>query len=65
MTVVYDMADGSIRSDEAQQERDSDRHEIDSHTALETVLPELQLVETSSAPRDDSIHLIRSLLGIR
>ena len=62
MTMVYDMADGSIRSDEPQDDQDIDRHETDTHTAVETAVPELQVIETYSAPRNNSIHLIRGLL---
>jgi hypothetical protein len=62
MTLVYDMADGSIRSDEHLEEQGVDRQETDTHTTVETVVPELQVVDTHIAPRDDAIHLIGGLL---
>jgi hypothetical protein len=63
MTVVYDMAGGSIRSHEPQQDRDDDRHEIEPDRPADNTAPELQVIETSSTPRDDSIHLIRGLMN--
>lgn len=62
MTFVYDMTGGDARSDEPQNEHDVDRQETGQHPAGVTPRPELQVVETTLTPRDDSIHLLRGLL---
>jgi len=62
MTIVYDMAAGSIRSD-AQGEHREDGHP-DPHREIvpERPAPALQEVVAETTAVSDSIHLVRELL---
>jgi hypothetical protein len=61
MTIVYDMAAGSIRFD-AQAESRNEKHDNLAEITPDTPVPALREFEPDTQPDPASIHLVRGLL---
>ena len=62
MTIVYEMATGSIRSGAQQENRKDQQQDKRPEVMPDTPAPALQEFEPTTQPEPTSIHLIRELL---
>jgi len=62
MTIIYDMAAGSIRSDTQNSNRDKKQTDKHAEITPDIPAPALREFEPGTLPEPDSIHLVRGLL---